>query len=234
MIRLRLAHVALPLMAAFVCSPLWAAEEDEIRPVIQVTASGSVAREPDRVSVSLSVETAGKTARGAAEENARSMARVIKSLKKADLPGAQIQTSGFHLSPRYDHEGRRRPEPVGYTASNTVRVSIDDVSRAGQVLDTATAAGANRVMGLVFGLRDPDSAYNEALARAMEAAGRQARVLAEAAGVRLGPVVVISTSAGFRPREMARAQVLEHSVRTPIEPGDVRTTATVTASFELH
>jgi uncharacterized protein len=221
------------LFSLAIVSTTLAAEELEDRPSVQVTASGTVASAPDRVRVSLSVESSGRTARAAAETNAKSMAEVIRRVKRADLPGINIRTSGFRLSPRYNDEVKRKLEPVGYTATNTIQILLDDVDKAGLALDTAMKAGANRVTGLTFELREPEAAYLQALGEAMKAAQRQAKVLAEAAGVTLGPPILLATSGRFRPPEYARAKMFAGEARTPIEAGDVTTTATVTATYAL-
>jgi uncharacterized protein YggE len=220
------------LILALFTTALGAEELDE-QPSVQVTASGTVTSTPDRVKVSLSVESSARTARAAAETNAKSMAEVIRRVKRADLSGINIRTSGFRLSPRYNDEGKRRLEPVGYMATNTIQIVLDDVDKAGLALDTAMKAGANRVTGLTFELREPEAAYLKALGEAMKSARRQAEVLAEAAGVTLGPALRLSTSGGFRPPKYARAEAFASAARTPIEAGDVTTSATVTATYAL-
>ena len=214
------------------CLPAYG-EHDVPERSVQVTTSGSVSRAPDRARVLLAVETSDRTAQKATEQNATSMSRVLSRLKRSDLTKAEVRTLGFRLSPRYDHEDRRRIEPVGYVAANTIQVTVDDVDMAGRLLDAALGAGANRVTGLTFELRDPESAYLAALEKAMAAAGRQAKVLAAAAGQELGPPIRIATSGGVRPVEIARTQAFARAAATPIEPGNVTTTATVTATYAL-
>ena len=227
--------VLLSFLALLFLSASGGAQPPEKEPTIQVTATGSVEREPDRARILLSVETTGQTAQAATQENAVKMDRVFQSLAKIGLPDRVVRTASYHLAPKYETpEGRRHsPEPVGFTAQNTVEVTVDSVDLVGRVIDTAIAAGANRAANLTYGLRDPDAAYLSALRAAMAQAKAQAETLARAAGRTLGPVLRIATQSEVRPAAHAAPRMALAEAATPVRGGAVQVSATVTVHYRL-
>ncbi len=209
---------------------------------ITLSAVGTVQRAPDQAIISLAVETQAPTAREAAQRNAQDMDAVVRALKQSGIPADRIRTQGYNLFPDYRYVTPTPGQPgeqklVGYRASNTVRVQVDSISRVGATLDAAVAAGANRAMGISYQLRDPDAARRDALRLAVGNARRDAEALAQAAGLPLGPLLQLSTAAeGPRPMfEMAAARSLAGAATapTPVEPGQMEVTATVSAVFRL-
>jgi len=218
------------------------ASADLVR-TISLAATGTVRRAPDQAVVSLAVETRAPTARQAAQQNAQKMDAVIKAIRAAGIPAERIQTEGYNLNPDYTfvNGGPGRPNEqrlVGYVADNTVRVVVDTIGRAGAVVDAAIAAGANRANGISYQLRDPDGARRDALRLAVAAARKDAEALAEAAGQTLGPLLQLST--GYqepqpRPMFAVRAEMpAATAAPTPVEPGQLEITATVSAVYRLQ
>lgn len=236
---IRTEAVCLGLLAA-ACSPATipaTAQQPPPSPprTLEVSASASVARAPDRAVVELAVETLAGTARAATAGNAESMTAVLAALEALGIERSDIQTRSVSLSPRYN----RRPnaeEPVitGYQAVNQVAVPVDDVGGVGRVIDAAVGAGVNRVMAIRFELADPVGAYHDALERAVSQARREAEVAAEALGEVLGPPIRVSTSGlstppGPAPELMAMARAAE----TPVQPGELEIRATVHITYRL-
>lgn len=213
---------------------------------IVVSASASVEREPERANIMLAVESTGTNARAAAQANATKMEAVVAALRRLGITGRAVRTISYSLNPEYarptreeETRGVREPRITGYRAHNMVSVSVDTVARVGTVIDAALAAGANRVDGLHFELRDPQSARVEALRQAVAKARAEAEAIATAAGQRLGPPLNISTSQGFVPayakvgdmRAMAEAAA---PPPTPIEAGTLTVTAQVTIVYRIE
>ncbi len=211
-------------------------------PALTVTGLGEVEAVPNRARISFAVETEGETAREAGEANAELMESVSAALRTAGtgLPGFRLETSGYSLNPRYaPATGDRTMRIVGYAARNTVRITADQVEGLGPLIDEALGAGANRVSGLVFELRDPEPYRHEAMRLAVGKARAEAAVIAEALGMRLGPPIDVQGGADYVPPpmpygmgrglELAAAQ----AVPTPVEPGLQRVSARVTIRFRL-
>src|SRR5262249_50814720 len=112
--------------------------------------------------------------------------------KSFGVPERDIQTQAINLNPIFktvrDPNGTTRQEPDGYNASNIVRVRLGDLSRLGAFMRQVVDQGATNIAGLHFGLQTLERPSDEARAKAVADAMRQAQVLADAAKVKLGPI----------------------------------------------
>jgi len=207
---------------------------------LNVTGVGVVEVAPDRARLNLAVETEAEGAREAGEANARLMERVIAALRGVGGAELRVETAGYGLSPRYaPRTGGEAQQIAGYTARNTVIVTLDDLALVGRLVDAALGAGANRVAGLTFELRDGEPHRQEALRRAVARARGEAEVMAEALGLRLGLPISVQGGADFpQPRSAFRMDsgmaLMAESVVTPVEAGPQTVTATVSIQYRLH
>jgi uncharacterized protein YggE len=194
---------------------------------ITVLGTASVSSVPDRAELSFGVESQGETARAALAANATEMRKVIAALKAAGATG--VKTQNVSLSPRYNE----RSEPQGFVAVNSVSAMIEQLAKAGAVIDAAVEAGANQVYGPSLSSGDRTDLYRQALKLAVANARANAQSLAEAGGVSLGRVTAIVEGGGAPqplPYAVDKAIALE---ATPIEPGTQQTTANVTVTFSV-
>lgn len=229
------------VLAALLAGPMEADAQDIRQPgTIRVSATGEARTPPDRAWADFGVETEAATAGQAAEQNARKMEAVIAALVRAGVPRENVRTSDFNVFPV--HENLRdgstgEPRIRGYRAANLVTAQTDDVRRVGPLVDAALAAGANRIQGVRFGMRDPDRARDAALRDALRRARAEAAVLAEGMGVQLGRVLDVSTAATppmpYPVAYRMAAQMADAGAATPIEPGQQTVNATVTVVFEI-
>ena len=179
---------------------------------IVVSAVGEVTVTPDKARVQLGVETRARTAALAAQENARKQTAVLKAIQGAGVKGTQITTMGYGVNPvqRWDDK-LQRTVIEGYEVHNLVSVETEVLDQVGAIIDGALAAGANRVAGLDFLVKDASAAEDKALALGVERARRQAEVAAQAAGgavVGLVEVQVNPDEVGERPpMAMARMEM---------------------------
>lgn len=205
---------------------------------IQVTGEARVAEAPDRVYIDVGVTTQAQKSEAAATENAKRLAGVIAALKRAAGTGAQLTTTQYSVSPNY-HYSRDGGTPtiVGYTASNVVRVRLDDLGRVGRVIDAATEAGSNNIQDIRFALRDEQVPRGEALRQAARNARQDAEALADALGLTIVRVMTVSEQspeAGPVPVYARAVSVAAApAVRTPVEAGTIDLNATVTLTVEV-
>jgi uncharacterized protein len=210
---------------------------------VVVNATASIEREPERAQVLLAVESQAATARAAAAANATKMDAVLAALRRAGISGPNVRTVSYTIQPEYSRPSRDDPQrpPVisSYRAINMVQVTVEPVTKAGEIIDIALQAGANRVAHLTFELRDPDSAHVEALRVAVRKAQTEAQAMAEAAGQRLGPPLQMSSGGYAIPRyardmagEIAMAQAAPPP--TPVEPGLLTIMASVSITYRLE
>jgi uncharacterized protein YggE len=208
-------------------------------PYVRVHGDATISQPPDRVQLDVGVISQGATSEAAAGLNAKQSKTVIESLRQA-LPAGNIQTVNFSVNPNYQYPtDGSTPSILGYTANNTVRVQLDDLSRLHVLIDAATKAGASNVNRLNFALRDESKARAEALGKAAEQARAAAAALAERLHVKLGrllrieeeqPVIV---SPG-RQVELTASPEAGATAGTPIEPGSIDVHASVSVTFEVN
>lgn len=111
-----------------------------------------------------------------------------------------------------------------YRVSNTVDITLHDMSRIGPVLDTAVAAGANNVWGVNFGFDKTDAVEAQAREKAVADARSRAQTLAKLQGLSLGPVVSVSEVVGARsgpPMPMAMSFKSSMGDGIPVSSGEL-------------
>lgn len=232
---------ALPLLAATAfASPAMAAEVQIAAqgPVIELGVSETVKGRPDIVTVGAGVSTDAPTAVAAMQQNAKAMDGVIARIRALGIAKDDVQTAGINLNAQYDYDQRQQKQVFrGYRASNTVNITLRDVSKAGPVLDALVAAGATDLNGPNFAIDNDKPAKDQARKAAMETARAQALDYARMAGyndIRL--LSVSETMAYGRPMPMIQTtskMADAAAAPTPVEPGLVGTSVMVTVKYEM-
>ncbi len=205
---------------------------------VEVTGEGSIDAPPDFARATLGVTTAGRDASEALAANAKSAGALVTLVKSEGVAPADIQTSGIAISPVFSQPSAADPGAppmiTGYSVSNSVTVIVRDIPRLGELLDKATAAGANSIEGVSFGENDPSALLDKARPLAVADARRKAEIYAAAGGAKIGRLMVLTEEAGgAQPIAFSRAYAQGARATTPIEPGRNRLSVTVTARFEL-
>ena len=203
---------------------------------ITMTGRATIGATPDRVEITLGVSSKAETAKDALTLNNVNMNQIISTLKENGVEEKYILTSNFSIHADYQHFKDGRPAQVrGYNVSNTVRVQVQDVKKLGPLLDKVVSAGSNQVHGIRFYVSNAEEIKDKARKKAVERARRKAELYTEAAGVKLGKVMVISESAhhaGNNPVPMARSLKAE-ATSVPISGGEQQLGVSVTISWEL-
>lgn len=203
-------------------------------PSIRTTGEAVVTVRPDRAQIDVGVVTQSENSQTAVNQNAEKLEATLARLRQLLGPNADIKTISYSVTPnyRYPKEGGE-PTIAGYTATNVVRVTLDDLGKVGSVIDTASQAGSNRIQNLRFMLKDETAAQAQALRDAATKARAKSQALASA--LNLNVVRVLSVSEGGGPvipvREIAFARAQDAS--TPIEPGTIEIRAEVTLTVEV-
>jgi hypothetical protein len=224
--------VFLGMMLLVLVFPFATAAENNVSKLI-VQGEGKVIAAPDKVTVVLGVETRDSSAAIAASDNAQLMNETIAALIAAVIAEKEIQTSSYSLRTASQDEpvlaGTRQKAPE-FLASNLVTVNLNNTTDVGRVLDAAVSAGSNTIQEVSFDLKDSQPQQDLALTMAIEDARRKAEVAAEAAGLNLGKVLEISEGYGY---VSAKSQSAVFDMATPIQPGQMEITASVTMTYEI-
>jgi uncharacterized protein len=210
-------------------------EHARLPPAISVSEHASSQSKPDEVRIELGVLTEAKDAASAARENARRSGQVMKALRGALGQSADITTAGYSIEPVYDYpRDGGQPTLTGFRATNIVRVKTADLERVGTIIDSAVAAGGNRVQGIEFSLRDPQAARAAALREAARRARASAEALAAALDQRIVRVLSATESSHVQPFRAPAMAMSREEAATPIEPGTIDIDAQVTLTVEIE
>ena len=202
---------------------------------VTATGSGEVSVRPDLASIGAGVVTEASSATQALAANSQAMTSVFKGLDEIGIDRADVQTAEFSIGPVYDQP--RDPNAAaalrGYQVSNRISVLVRQPDRLGTVLDRLVAAGANRMEGIQFSVRDPQPMLDKARQAAVADALRKAKLYADAVRVVLGPVVSISEQPeGIPPPRPMFMKAMTEAV--PVATGEQKLIAGVTLVLELR
>ncbi len=221
----------------FICIAPLAAQSPSREPSeLIVHGEATVSVTPDLVELDIGVITQKATSDEAAGENANRSTELVEQLHKL-VPSAAIKTVNLSVNPnyRYPQDGGT-PKILGYTATNTVRLDLQDLSLLRKAIEIATKSGANNINRLTFALRNENAARGSALSNAAEQARSGADALASTLKMKLGRLirveevqpVIISPA-----REIELSSLKEAAPGASLEPGTIQIHASVNLTFEI-
>lgn len=204
-------------------------------PTVTVQGYGSVEGTPDQAIISLGAQTQAPTAAAAMNANATKSSALIKVMETDGVPPADVQTSGLSVQPNYNNAGT---VITSYGVTNSVTVTLDNLALSGTIIDDAARVAGNavRVDGITFAVQNETALMGQARAAAVEQAVGQARVIASAAGMTLGPLCSLqdnTTLPNPQPVNQFAAASPRAAAQTPIEAGSEQVTANVTVVYQL-
>ncbi len=206
---------------------------------ITVTGIGNASGEPDLAYVELGVEMMNADLATAYAEAADTMQNVIQALVDAGVDRTDIRTSSVNIYPQdqYDPE-TGMPTDRTYRVSNTVRVTVRDVSMVESVINAAVNAGANTIYSFNFAIDDSVALEQQARISAVENARQRATELGQALGVTIGrPVVISETYGAFQPFPIdGRGGAMFDAAQSalPVSPGQLEISVVITVTFSIE
>ncbi len=206
---------------------------------ITVMGRGIVETPPNQASFDVSVETNAKTGKEAAVANAKQTDKVVQLLKGLLKDPKAVTTHDYQAYPDYQYnESTKKSELIGFKVTNQVLVKTSNLDSVGNLLDQVSNAGVTTINNLQFSYDKPKEIQRQSLAKAMEDAIAQAKVLAEAGGVKINGIKIIdsvnlSTEQPYpRPMmTMADAMSAKMAPATPVSPADLKTQTQVMVVF---
>jgi uncharacterized protein YggE len=166
---------------------------------------------------------------------------VLSALKRTIASSGQIKTSGFFASPQMQYPKNGGTAKItGYSATNRMTVTVDDLKLVSQVIDTAITAGATQIQGVDFSLKNDEAVRAQALAEASRKAYASAEAIAKALNLSIAGVLQAQTGSEeavtplpMRMATMAQTVTIQNTP-TPIETAEINVRATVTVTVEVH
>ncbi len=210
-----------------------AQQTDSTTRTVQVTGMGQVQVVPDTAVIRLGVQTEGKTAQAALDQNSTEMRALMDALEKAKVPSDNIQTQTVRLSPRYESNNSTNSRTLaGFTASNIVEVRTTDLSSLGTLLDQAVKAGANTIENISFEVNNSEKVTDQVRQAAVENARHKAEQLAKLTDSTLGPVLKIQETSSS-PTPLVQLPEAPQAAAAPISPGSQNVSVEVQVTWTL-
>ena len=200
---------------------------------VTVVGSGEVEGTPDTLNTNASISFVAQDVTTAMNQTNERQQQVLDALIEAGIDPKDIATTNVSLQPQYSPDGV--PNVVGYEASNSIDVTIRDISVASRVLALIVSNGgdATRINSVAFSIADDSQLVKDARTRAFQDAQERAQQYSDLSGLSLGKVISISEVAGGStpppPIPMDRAM----ASAVPVSPGQQTVGFSVTVIWEL-
>lgn len=168
---------------------------------------------PDKVILTLGVQTVGKTAKEAATMNSAAMNKIIEGLVAAGVRINETSTSIFSISPIYN-SSHGTNNITGFRGANSVQIDSKNTSNISKWIDTAVSNGANSVESIYFKLSDAKLAEvkNNLIPLAIYDAKNKANIAAAALGLKVLGVKSITINEFGYPPPLSQQQSFGTSV----------------------
>lgn len=225
--------VAAYVLGAAVQWPLGTRHNDG---TVKVSGSGSVSATPDQMVLGLTVRSKRPTTAGALDAASGSMAKIIAKAEQLGIAKADLRTDQIRVEPDTTYSSKAGEQVRGYFGVQSLKVTVRDLAKAGDVLPELVGAGGDdvRLDQTVLKVTNKNAALDEARTKAIKSAQAKATQYAEATGRSLGTVLKIVeyggtsvTTASYDTSDGALKSV-------PIEPGEQKIKVTVTATWRLN
>lgn len=216
---------------------------------ITVQGDGQATVPPDVARISFTVDNTSATVSEAQEATTKQANAALKFVKEQGVDEEDIKTLSYNISPQYSYPNPcaygavcpdyyRAPKITGYQVSQTVQVTMRDLSKVGEMLGGLGQLEVKNVNGPAFALDDSTAGYSAARADAIEKAKTQAKLLSKQLGVRLGKIVNFSESSGgyLYPMMYGLGSVAESkaSAAPDVPAGENTYNASVSITYEIR
>jgi len=203
---------------------------------ITVTGVGEAFGSPDIAYLNLGVQTANEDVVVAFNEANEKVAQLIEALKEFGIAERDLQTTGLYMytdTPFDPATGQPMETPI-YRVTNSLSITVRDVTQVGEVVSVGVNSGANSINGLTFGLADPATIEQAARADAVDNARARAQQLAELTGKTLGdPIIVTETFGNAIPFASNFDRAQSGGGAAPIEQGQLSVSVNVQVTFSV-
>ncbi len=214
---------------------------------IVVKGSGQATLVPNIARVSFTISNTSPIVDTAQSATTKQTNTALAFVKKSGIADKDIKTISYNIYPKYSYESpcpngrtcslyRSAPKIVGYKVSNTIQVTIRDISSIGAFIGGLGKVSVQNVSGPSFALSNSTIGHDTARASAIKNAKTQAVLLAKQLGVHLGKLVKFNESSENFPRPMYSVSTLSATTKTSpkIPVGENTYNASVSLIYEIY
>ena len=203
----------------------------DIYQTVSFTGDGKIKAAPDMARAEIGLVAEGKDTISVQNENSSKMNAVIKFFKENGISEADIKTSNYSLSPKYEYS-KGKSSLAGYILNQNLTVTVRNLDKIGKILDGAVSSGANRIDSVSLFVDRPEELKNKAREEAVKAAKEKAVLTSKTAGFRLGRLVNFSEGFSGEPPIFFEALAKGGAAPAPqIEPGTQEIKVSVTLTY---
>ncbi|MES2811046.1 MAG: SIMPL domain-containing protein [Bacteroidota bacterium] len=205
-------------------------------PQISVSGEGKIKIAPDQGIITLGVENTGKDAAEVKKANDITIEKVIKYIKKNNIPQTDFQTTNVSLYKNYDYEKKK----YNFTASQSITIKLKDLKKYDEFMMNVTDTGITNIHGVEFKSSKMEETEREARKLAILNAKQKANDFVSALGQKVGRVLLITdNSQSYYPQPMfkgaMRAEAMDASApRETLAIGEIEITVNVQAAFAIE
>lgn len=199
---------------------------------VSFIGEGKVKAAPDTARVEIGLVTEGQDSISVQNANSSKMNSVIKFLKERGISEADIKTSAYSLSPKYEYN-KGKSNLVGYILNQALTVTVRDLNKIGEILDGAVSKGANQINSISLFVDKPEELKNKAREAAVKQAKEKAKSISQIAGFQLGRLVNFNENLSGEPPIFYEALEKGGGVAPApqIEPGTQEITIRITLTY---
>jgi uncharacterized protein len=182
---------AVLLAIAIACPAMSQSQMFDNRPKIIVNGEAAIYVTPDKIIVSLGIETQDTEILAAKSKNSEILSRTLAAIKELGIPGKDVQTDHLSIEPRYRNDYGREGF-IGYFVRNTLVVTLREVDKVEELITGALKAGVNYIHGVDFQNSDFRKYREQARELALKAAKEKAEKMAGVLNQLVGSPIQIS------------------------------------------
>ncbi|KOO13538.1 hypothetical protein AKJ18_17380 [Vibrio xuii] len=157
-------------------------------PHLATTGYGEVVAKPDMAQFSVKVVDSTMTAEQAKQSVDSSVTAFLKALSDEGVENDDISSSNLYITPQYHYPKKGKPELVGYRASRSITVTVDELADLNRYLDLALNSGINQVDNIQLKVKDQATYQQQARLEAIKDANSKAESLAKGFGKEINGV----------------------------------------------
>ena len=214
---------------------------------IRVTGKGAIKIRPDMIRLVINLTGTAKEYSDAIRRSAEDTEMLKDTVEKLGFKRTDLKTLSFDVDTKYEsyrdknNDYRQRFTGYEYTHVFKLEFPLDNVL-LGKVLYALAHAPVHPEFRINYTVKDPESAKNELLGKAVTDAIAKATVLSLAANVKLQSILSIDYSWGeidldvrMQPKLLmdAAPKCTSESYNIDVEPDDIEATDTVTVTWEI-
>ncbi|MDQ4022958.1 MAG: SIMPL domain-containing protein, partial [Thermoproteota archaeon] len=211
---------------------------------LSVSGNAFTKVKPDRVVISIGVETTDKTAKASLAANSELMNKIIIALRNLGIKENETSTSSFTISPNYNYtESGTILNITGFTVTNSIQIDSSTLANISSWIDAAVASGANSINSIDFTISNKilEDTKNMLIKDAIANAEEKADIVSSALGLKVNGLksITVGEFGYIQPPQPFMAKGFEAAgggaapttITTPILAGEQEVSGSVNIVF---